>query len=661
MADFTQFQFLSPYWLLLILPVLILLVWFYHRSKNDSNWQQVIEPELLSHLLQEQPQQQRRWPFGLSLTAALIAIIALANPVWEKKPQSVFQTPKALVLVLDLSASMFAADIKPSRLVQARLKVQDILNREKEGLTGLVVFAGDAFSVTPLTRDNETISSQLRVLEPPIMPAQGSRVDLGLAKAGELLAQAGINTGDILLIADGYDSAQAVLETKKLHQAGHRISVMGIGTPEGAPIPDLQGDVFRDTTGVPVLARLDEEKFRQLAKTGGGRYSRIQLDDTDIEYLLSQPALNIEQDMQASLIEQNQWKQNGPYLTLLLLPLAAMAFRRGWLMSLLAISLLVPMPENAMANQAATFWDDLWQTREQRAAKALQQQRHEDALNLSKDPAVLGSALYRQNNYAEALEKFAQVEGADADYNRGNALARLGKYEEAIKAYDEALQQQPGMQDAIDNKAAVEALLNQQGNDDKQQDEQENQDKQNQQEQQQQQEQDEQQEQQEQQNQQEQQQDSQQQSADQQQEQEQSNAAEQQQQQAGQQEQNENEDGSEGDQQQDQQSAENNNQQSPDNQFAEAAESMEQEDKQESPRPDPEQQQRPQDQQPQADEKNDATAQAEQQAQQLDSEEQQAAEQWLRRIPDDPGGLLKRKFLYQYQQRNRKPSSRQPW
>jgi len=490
------------------------------------------------------------------------------------------------------------------------------------------------------------------------MPAQGSRVDLGLAKAGELLTQAGIQAGDILLIADGYDSAQAILETKKLHQAGHRISVLGLGTPEGAPIPDLQGDVFRDSNGVPVLARLDEEKFRQLAKTGGGRYSRIQLDGSDIEYLLSQPALNMQQDMQAGLVEQNQWKQNGPYLTLLLLPLAALAFRRGWLMSFLAVSLLTPMPENAMANQASIFWDDLWQTREQRAAKALQQQRHEEALNLSQDPAVLGSALYRQNKYSEALGKFAEVEGADADYNRGNAFARLGKYEEAIKAYDKALQQQPQMQDAIDNKAAVEALLQQQQSqqEDKQQDEQDQQQDKQQQDQQQ-----DQQKQKQEQQQSEQKQDSEQQQSDkQQQQQDQSSSSEQQQQQEAEQQETEKEDASQGEQQQDQQSADN-NQQSSTNQFAEAAKSMEQDDKQETPRPEPEQQQKPQDQQSQADEKSNATAQAEQQAQQLDSEEQQAAEQWLRRIPDDPGGLLKRKFLYQYQQRNRKPSSRQPW
>ena len=123
MADF---HFLAPAWLLLIFPLLGLLAWLYRRSSSSSAWQQVIEPQLLQHLLHEQQSSQKRWPYILSLITGLLAIIALANPVWEKKPQSVFQTPRAMVIVLDLSASMSAADLAPSRLVRARLKVQDI-------------------------------------------------------------------------------------------------------------------------------------------------------------------------------------------------------------------------------------------------------------------------------------------------------------------------------------------------------------------------------------------------------------------------------------------------------------------------------------------------------------------------------------------------------
>lgn len=655
----TDFHFLNPYWLLLLFPLAGMLWWINKQKKQPSAWHQVIEPQLLQHLLIEQQSRSGNWPWILTATGGLLGIIALANPVWEQRPQSVFQTPRAMVLVLDLSASMTAADLKPSRLMRARLKVQDILDRKMEGQIGLVVFAGDAFSVTPLTRDTDTITSQLRVLQPGIMPVQGSRADLGLKKAGELLQQAGIHAGDILLIADGYDSAQTLVEAKKLHQLGHRISVLGVGTVQGAPISNGQGDVFKDNNNVPILARLEEKHFQQLSKTAGGRYSRITLDNSDLDYLLNQARLNAGDSMPQDLIEQNQWKQNGPYLTLLLLPLAALAFRRGWLLTVALALSLAPVPNTAMAFSMEDTWDSLWQTREQRAAKALQQQQHQQAIELSSDPARIGGALYQQQKYAAALEQFEQLQGPDADYNRGNALARLGSYQDAIEAYDKALQQQPDMQHAIDNRAAVEALLRQmqqqpetqdkqqQGDTEKNQPDNSDAEKQ--------------------------QQESGQQNrqdekpgqSDQSQQQQAENSRESPQQSAGAEQQGSSAD-SQGLQENNTENNQPGQQEKPaDNQFSDAAEAMKN--------------------QQETAQQNDAVAQtgkndelkntqpettaenqlhdnpANQQAAELDSEERQAAEQWLRRIPDDPGGLLKRKFLFQYQQRNRQPSSKQPW
>jgi Ca-activated chloride channel family protein len=637
MADF---HFLAPGWLLLLVPVMLLLMLSQYQKSSSSAWQKVIEPQLLQHLLQNGNSSERPWLKLLSLITAFIAVIALANPVWEKKPESVFQTPRALVLVLDLSASMNAADLAPSRLVRARLKIRDILGRSHEGQTALVVFAGDAFSVAPLTRDNETITSQLRVLEPDIMPIQGSRVDLGLEKAGELLEQAGIPAGDILVIADGYQNTQTNIITRKLHESGHRISFMGVGTPEGAPISDGQGDVIRDRNNTPVLSRLEEDKFRQLAQSGGGRYVRIGLDDSDINYLLSMPALNYDKQISQAQAEQNQWKQTGPYLTLLLVPLAGLAFRRGWLMSMMLATLLIPIPNSAYA----FAWLDLWKTPEQQASDALTQERHEDALKLSSNPDVLGSAYYKQKQYSQALEHFKQSQGADADYNQGNALAQMGKYKEAIQAYDKALKQQPKMQDAIDNKAAIEKLLQ----------DQQNQQQQSQQEEKESSEQDEQQ-----------QPDKSQQSdspSGQPEQSEQENQSDKSEQQSDSADQSQQQPGSQQDQQQ-------NDAQSANNDFSDAADALDKQEQEEKNHSQQQSEQETSDQsqsqqsspdQPQADQAE-LPAAMDQQAQALDSEEQQAAEQWLRRIPDDPGGLLKRKFLYQYQQRNRKPTSQQAW
>lgn len=625
MPDFHEFHFLSPSWLLAFIPLTVLVMFYHLRKTRQSSWNKVIQPHLLKHLLVENQVMKNPLALILLLLGAAIGIISLANPVWEKKPQSVFETPTARVIVLDLSASMNAGDLKPNRMKRARLKLQDILKRQTEGQTGLVVFAGDAFTVTPLSRDNDTILSQILVLEPGIMPVQGSRLDLGLLHAVELLKQAGIPAGDILVIADGYNSPRVFDVAEDIANQGHRISVLGIGTKEGAPISNGQGDVMRDKDNVPILSRLPEDAFIQLSETGNGRYSRLSLDDSDIDNLLSLPPLNLDKQLPEQFMQQNQWQENGPYLVLLLLPLAALAFRKGWLMTVLLSALIIPLPESAQAMEIDNFsWDDLWQTREQQASRALQAEDHEKAAALTSDPALKGSALYRQQDYQQALNEFKQLNTVDAHYNRGNTLAQLGEYEKAIKAYDEALKLQPEMQDAIDNRKAIQDLLDQQ-----------------------------------------QQQNSQNQNQDQ--DQEKSGEDQQQSQESQSQEQssesdsNQSEENNQESLQQDQGQDEGQGQEQDPNQNQAENQDLNRQQENPSSLEETPQQAEAESTSENNQEKNEALSQQDYEAQPLSDEEEQAAQQWLRRIPDDPGDLLKRKFLYQYQHRQRQPSTMQPW
>ena len=450
MADF---QFLSPFWLWLFIPLVVSLLLSAKKHHQHSAWQRVIEPQLLKHLLVQTPQQKSSPVKWLLAATAAVGILALANPVWEKQPSPVFQTTQSTVLVLDLSASMNAADLAPSRMEITRLKIMDLLKRTGEGQVGLVVFAGDAFTVSPLTRDNDTIRSQLRALSPELMPVQGSRLDLGLIEAGKLLQQASVKAGDIIALADGFELSPAIKAVKDLTQQGHRVSLLGIGTLQGAPVSNGQGDVMRDANNTPVLAKLDEQRFQELAALSNGIYKRLQYDNSDIDALLSMPVLHTERN-EKQQTQQQRWKENGPYLVLLLLPLMALLMRRGWLMSVVLV-LLVPQPQQAIASSWDDVWTNLWYNNEQQASTSLSaesKQQPQRAIDLSQRPEVKGSAFYKQQNYEQAVEQFNKLNDADAHYNRGNSLARLGKYQQAIEAYDQALSQQPQMQDAIDNK-----------------------------------------------------------------------------------------------------------------------------------------------------------------------------------------------------------------
>jgi len=450
----SDFHFMSPEWFLALLPLGAILWGIGRRGAGAGDWKRVVDPSLLPYLLLQGGGRGRWLPLALIAGGWLAAVVALANPTFERLPVPAYRGELARVVVLDLSRSMEAADLEPSRLARARYKVADILKRSREGQVGLIAFAGDAFVVSPLTDDADTILAMLDAAVPEIMPVQGSRPDLALAKAAELLTQAGASRGEVVLVGDDAGGPRALAQAKALRAAGYSLSVIGVGTQEGAPVPGVRGADER-----PVIARLDADSMRALARSGGGVYAPLSADETDLDLVLRATATMPDQAHPEEQIQTQAWKELGPWVLLCILPLGALAFRRGWL---LAMALLVAgwawVPEPAMA----LGWDDLWQRRDQQASAALEAGEHEKARDLAEQPDRRGAASYRLGDYQAAARDFAAMDQADAHYNRGNALAKSGRLEEAVVAYDQALAKEPGMEDAVYNKALVEDLLRRQ-------------------------------------------------------------------------------------------------------------------------------------------------------------------------------------------------------
>jgi Ca-activated chloride channel family protein len=455
-----QFHFIHPAWLLAALPLALLAALACRPAAGGNPWRRVVDARLLPLLMSGSGRASDRTVWWLVSAGWLVAIVALADPTWQRKPQPVFQTGAARVIVLDLAQTMNDADLKPSRLARARYKVEDVLAQAGEGQTGLVVYSGDAFTVAPLTRDANTIRSLLKVLEPDLMPSPGSRADLGLLRAGELLRQAGETTGDILLIADGVEPgriADAQRAAARLGREGYRVSVLGVGTPAGVPLTDDQGRLVRGPAGELRAPGMDEAALRSLAQAGGGRYQAITDSGAGLQALLDDAtAVPAKRAAQVKGVAP-AWQELGPAIAVLLLPLAALAFRRNWLVSAALVGAMAATSSGAMA----ATWSDAWQRPDQQAAHALSAGDYAAAAKVAADPGRRGSAQYKLGNYALALENFSQEQGADADYNRGNALARLGRYTEAVAAYDKAIVEAPSNADAKANKAAVEAMMKQ--------------------------------------------------------------------------------------------------------------------------------------------------------------------------------------------------------
>lgn len=573
MSFLPYLHFIRPLWLAL-LPLVVLLPWLWQRSRRPAgDWGRVCDPHLLRWLSVAQSDVRGRrggpWLAGLAL---LIAILALAGPSWQKLPDASWSARDARVIALDLSASMLAEDLRPNRLTRARFRLSDLLATTEEGQVGMVSYAGDAYVVSPLTNDMNTIANLLPALQPDIIPVGGSRADRALDLAAALLERSGLGRGEVLLVTDSATSRDAA-RARELRDAGILTSVLAVGTADGAPIPS-GGSFVSDRSGNVVITRMERPALRALAEAGGGRYTELGSAST--------PALLwAQQDGSEFALRDDalgeRWKDAGPWLVLLLIPLVAASFRRGlfFVLPLFLCSGLV-VPRDA----AAGWWDDLWQRRDQQAYEALAREDPSQAAALAVDPELSGEAWYRAGEFANAEQAWNGSATADGHYNRGNALAQLGEYEAALAAYDAALELEPEMPDALHNREIVQEMLKEQ---ERQQQEQEGEqgdadDSE---------------------------------SSQEQQEGDESEEAEGQQGEEGQ-----NSEEQEGEQQGEQQSGEGDQQQG-------------------EPQPDL--------------------------AEAWSEEDAQAMEQWLRRIPDDPGGLLRRKFRNQHQRRGAPEDESEAW
>ncbi|MCI2285545.1 tetratricopeptide repeat protein [Colwellia sp. MSW7] len=517
----TNFHFVRPYWLLAIL-VLLLVLWRLKKHRfYQSPWQQFL-PHHLSHVLVEGASSSQSTTNGLSthlfllkpFIIGLLTIFALlCRPVWKKLPQPVYQTERGSVLIMDMSYSMYATDIKPNRLTRARFKAIDLLNKINEGDTGLIAYLGDAFVISPLTQDVKNIALLLPSLTPEIMPVPGANPLAALTLAHEMLLNAGHLNGDIYWFTDDVDNQEINDIYQWSNKFGHQLNILGVGSQNGAPITLPSGELLKDGSGAIVVPRLPSQKLMSLASRGNGNYQTIKNDDSDINQLIVNDEIHEKNsnDKQQSRQTGDQWQEQGAWLLVLVLPLLLSYFRRGStvlmiplaclpLLSLLSFSLISPISfavendnQTALSNTtklsqteetsttrtaAQGLWESLWQTNDQQAQKNYDQENYQSAAQQFENPQWQGSAHYKAGNYEEALKAFKQGEDANtanALYNQGNALAQLKKYEQAIESYEKALKKDPELQDAKDN---IETIKQQQKEEQKQQNDQ-SQDQQN--------------------------------------------------------------------------------------------------------------------------------------------------------------------------------------
>ena len=589
----TEFHFLRAGWIVLI-PIAILLIFFFKRRMlTIGNWEKLIDKRLLPYVMSRRQLSDNQYKWWLISLISVLSIIALAGPTWERIEQPSFRTDQSLVIALDLSRSMNAQDITPNRLTRAKLKILDILERRQGAQVALIVYSANAFTVTPLTSDTDTIIALINSIDTSIMPSRGSYPALAIDKGLQLLNQASVSNGEIILVTDGGITSDSFSSAQKLRDEGYRLSALGIGSMNGAPIPKETGGFITDNTGQITISRLEVDDLKDLVEIGGGSYTSITSNDQDIDTLLSEVYSAVRESDDS--VTTDQWKEFGPWLLLIVVPFGSLLFRKGWVF----VFLLTIMPiDNSVY---ALDWNDLWKTRDQQAKEAMESGDYDKAIELFEDSEWLAAAHYKAGNYRQSANGYNNNSNIDHLYNHANSLAKIGQFEEAIENYEKVIAEEPNAEDALYNLNLLKDLLSEnqsseENNDDGQSSE------------------------------------------------EASTGEQSQQQNGDESEQSDNEGNSKtGDS--DDESDANPNQKLSNEEDIEAIEkelerAAEENSNQES----------------QQEDNNESGIEG-----RMAQEQQQAMEQWLRRIPDDPGGLLRRKFRYQYQRQGIDQDGNQIW
>ena len=457
-STFTALEFMRPYWLLGIVVVLAFSLWQLKRNKYKNT--NIIASHLSEHLVtRPETTKNNRWVLN---TLLIIACIALSGPSIRSIKLPVFEMQKAQVIAFDLSFSMYATDIKPNRLSQAKYKAIDLLKQWSEGDKALIAYAGDAFAITPLTSDSNSIINHIPNLSPLLMPARGSRPDLALKKSIELLKNAGYQQGHIVFITDGFDSDSLDKMKEMIEGTDWMVSVLAVATPNGAPIKLPDDSLLKDASDNIIIPKLNANTLYPITTINDGLYLNIDAQGKDIQ-LLTQHYDNKNQSKETQESEQKtdnkQLIDDGYWLSFLLLPLFLLFFRKGVFYALL---ITVTLPLTTAKVEAS-----IWENDQQNAYQAFQQGQYKEAIENFESPEWKGAALFKDKQYKQAEAVYADQYNADpnnkqASYNLGNSQAMQQNYKQALDSFNKALAIDPNFKEAQANKKAVEELLKQQ-------------------------------------------------------------------------------------------------------------------------------------------------------------------------------------------------------
>lgn len=454
--QFTHFHLLRPWWLLILLPLLLSL-WFLWAAKDPmSRWKQSVAPHLLKAMLVRHSGSSWFNPISMSVLLVLLGALALTGPTWKQQASPFSKDIAPLVVILDASASMDQIDVQPSRLERAKHKIQDLMDLRPGGRIGLIVFAGTAHSVIPLSDDPDVVKNFLNAVSTNMMPRPGKFPEKALPLADKMFEDSPV-PGTILLLGDGVSPLTPEAFKQYFSVQTHQLLILGMGRDAEQTGSDTEPAVVSDVAVTP----LEKQALKQLAADSGGYYQELMLDRSDVNKLNSR----INNYLVISDDGNLPWLDAGYYLLYPLALLYLLWFRKGWtlhwcLASLFVGMVTVPPPAFAQSLDSSRWhFSDLWMTPNQQGRYYLSKGDFKTAAQRFSDISWRGVAYYRDENFAAAVEMFSRVETADGYFNLGNALAHGRNYVKAVQAYEKTLKLEPAHAGALKNMAFIQSII----------------------------------------------------------------------------------------------------------------------------------------------------------------------------------------------------------
>lgn len=429
--DWQQFHFLRPRMLKLFIPLGIIVLLLLIGNREKKHWKKLIAPGLRPYLFTKSSPWAIVLPLLLFIISSAFGIIGLAGPTWKKKEVPGEKIQAVVLIAIDLSTSMLAKDIEPSRLERAKFKISDFLDANPRARAGLIAYAGTAHPVLPFTSDYKLVKHHAASLVNRIMPVQGTDIAVLLQMTDSMMKNIQAPS-TIVLMTDQITADDAVLLSNFIHGSPHKLELLLFSTPNGAPVPGHAG----------VISRQDPSVTQNLTQDTSIHVTPLTLDKSDVQTVAKRISDKLVFEKQKDNKEK-EWDDMGWLCIIPTLVITAFWFRKGWVIQWCWLLPVMMMLGSCGANSKHPDW---WYSKDYQGQLLENAGRNAEAAETFESDNLKAVAYFKAGNYEAAADLFALDTSANATYNRGLALAKLGRYDDAMSAFNKAIDLDPKLQ-----------------------------------------------------------------------------------------------------------------------------------------------------------------------------------------------------------------------